>query len=212
MKAGAGRSGCAVMTNTTDSHVVFVYAMWVAMMAAMMLPGTAPAILRLFRASGIATGVLFTAGYLAVWAGFSLAATFAQVALDSALLLSDEMAIRSPVLAGLSVLAIGLYQFAPLKHSCLRRCAALASGARQNQSRDASAVVQGMRYGVSCLGCCWALMGLLFVVGVMNALWMVLIALWVSAEKLLPLGSHLARLAGAGLVASGGMAIAAAVL
>lgn len=175
----------------TLGYAALVFLMWVAMMVAMMLPGAAPAIL------GAASPLSFAAGYLAVWSGFSVAATLAQFALDRSNLLSEAMALGSGVAAGLVILAVGLYQLTPWKRSCLRRCKA---------ARD------GLRYGASCLGCCWAPMTLLFVAGLMNLLWVAAIALWVSAEKLLPQGERVARLAGAGLMVWGGVLFARAAL
>jgi predicted metal-binding membrane protein len=182
----------------TPGYAAIVLAMWVAMMAAMMLASAAPAILR------AASPFAFAAAYLAVWTGFSLAATLAQFALDRSELLSDAMALRGNIAAGLVILAVGLYQFTPLKHSCLRRC---ASPPRRDESAIQS-LREGLRYGANCLGCCWALMTLLFVAGLMNLLGVAAIALWLTAEKLLPRGGRIARIAGAGLAAWGSALLA----
>jgi predicted metal-binding membrane protein len=144
-------------------YAVLVLAMWVIMMIAMMLPSAAPAILRKIRLSqdrpkGIGsfpTALFFTAGYVTVWTAFSVSATFLQWALDRSHLLSEKMAIRSPVMAGSFVIAAGLYQLTPLKRSCLRQCHLSASCLAENQEHP---VRQRMRYGTSCLGCCSALM------------------------------------------------------
>jgi predicted metal-binding membrane protein len=197
-------------------YAAIIFAMWTIMMVAMMLPTAAPAILRLasFAAKhpaamgGGSAAVFFTAGYLMVWTGFSALATLTQWALDSAHLLSATMAIRSEVAAGLMVGAAGLYQLSAVKLSCLRRCCSSVTFLTDEQGRSPSAIVrQGMGYGISCLGCCWALMCLLFVVGVMNILWIAAIALWVLAEKTLPWRSHIARLAGVGLLGWGSIAL-----
>ncbi|HUL92373.1 MAG TPA: DUF2182 domain-containing protein [Burkholderiales bacterium] len=186
-----GGSMMLMRPEWTVGYAALVFLMWVVMMTAMMLPGAARAIL------GAASPLAFAAGYLAVWSGFSAAATLAQFVLDRSGLLSDAMALNSGLAAGLLVLAVGAYQLAPWKHSCLRRCKAAPGG---------------LRYGASCLGCCWALMALLFVAGVMNVLCVAAITLWVSAEKLLPRGARIARLAGAGLIAWGSVDLALAVL
>jgi predicted metal-binding membrane protein len=197
-----------------------VLVMWAVMMAAMMLPTAAPAILeaaliaprRPERASGIRIALGFTAGYLAIWTLFSGAATLLQWALDSAHLLSDGMASRSAVLSNVVIIAIGLYQLTPLKRACLRRCRSRDGCAAQDARQGAGPVAQGMRYGVSCLGCCAVLMGLLFVGGLMNLALMAVIALWVLAEKTLAWGIGIARVGGAGLIAWGVVSSAATLL
>jgi predicted metal-binding membrane protein len=184
------------------------------MMVAMMIPSAAPVIVRVAsRAQGFSTAALFTLGYLIVWTIFSAVATTAQWAFDSAHVLSDAMAIRSEVTAGLIVVAAGLYQLSPLKRNCLRRCCSSKSLLGDDQKRSPSAAVRaGLTYGVSCLGCCWALMCLLFVVGVMNILWIAAIAVLVLAEKTLPWGLRLARIAAVGLIGWGSVTLAIAVL
>ena len=186
------------------SYAALMLAMWVVMMVAMMLPGAAPAML-----GGVAA-IPFAAGYLAIWSGFGLAATLAQFALDRWDLISDAMAVRGDAAPAVLILAAGVYQLTPWKRSCLRRCAPAAGRDRHLGARESARL--GLRYGVSCLGCCWALMALLFVAGVMNLLWAAAIALWVGAEKLLPGGGRIARLAGAGLIAWGSVHLALAVL
>jgi predicted metal-binding membrane protein len=194
----------------TAGYAALVLLMWAVMMTAMMLPSAAPAILQV---AGVASALSFTAGYLMVWAAFSVAATLSQWALDSAGLLSDTMASSSPVAAGLLVIAVGLYQLAPLKQACLQRCRSCADGHPENATPGAGGMVErGLRYGVACLGCCGVLMGLLFVGGVMNVYWIAAIAIGVLAEKLLPWGGGVARVAGAGLIAWGGITLAAALL
>lgn len=206
----------AMRPEWTPGYAALVFATWAVMMAAMMLPGAAPAVFRAARpapdrqegARGIAAALAFTAGYLAVWTVFSAAATLAQWALDTSDLVTDALAIRNGVAAGLVIVAVGLYQLTPLKQSCLRHCASCLDGDRGRNARERA--WRGMRYGVSCLGCCWALMALLFVAGAMNAFWMAAIALWVLAEKNLRWGGRIARLGGAGLVAWGSVALALA--
>jgi len=116
------------------------------------------------------------------------------------------MALRSSVAAGITLIAIGLYQLSPWKQRFLLRCRAPA--AEGPQPSGTSVLVRGLRYGVSCLGCCWALMALLFVAGVMSYIWMIAITLWIIAEKFLPSGARLARFAAVGLIGWGGVILA----
>jgi predicted metal-binding membrane protein len=200
-------------------YAALILLMWMVMMAAMMLPGAAPAILQVAdhgrepddKSRGAAAALFFTTGYFLVWSGFSVAATLLQWGLDSAGFLSEDMAGRNEAAVGLLAVAVGLYQLTPLKRACLARCRACA-GDPPDAPQGAGPMLRGLRYGVSCLGCCSVLMGLLFIGGVMNLLWMAAIAIVVLAEKLLPWGDGLARLAGIGLIAWGSVAAAAAVL
>jgi len=185
----------------TLGYAALVLAMWIVMMVAMMLPGAAPAILE------AASPFAFAAGYLLVWSAFSLVATLAQFALDRSGLL-DAMALRGDVAAGVVILAVGLYQLTPLKHACLRTCAP-PFPASEGAARS---LRQGLRYGAACLGCCSAMMALLFVVGLMNLIWVAAVALWLTAEKLLPWRRGIALAAGAGLLGWGGAILAFAAL
>lgn len=204
----------------TPPYAALMLGMWTVMMTAMMLPGAAPAVLRVAgqvggghgdALRGLERAAGFAAGYLAVWAGFGAAATVLQWALDSAHLLSEAMAIRNATLAGLVVATVGVYQLTPLKRACLERCSALDGClANVETRRPWDAVRRGLHDGVSCLGCCAALMGLLFVGGLMNIVWVAAIAVWVLAEKTLPWGGRLAQLGGAGLIAGGTVAFAIA--
>jgi predicted metal-binding membrane protein len=196
-----------------------MFLMWAIMMVGMMLPSAAPMILLydLVRerqeASGasLAATAVFALGYLAAWAGFSLVATSAQWALEQAALLSPRLASASPWLGGGLLIAAALYQWSPLKHTCLAHCRApLFFLAHHWRPGRAGAFLMGLHHGLYCIGCCWVLMALLFVFGVMNLLWIAALALLVLAEKLAPSGEWLARasallLAGAGvlLIAAG---------
>jgi len=216
--AGAGMMPMA--PRWTVGYAALMLGMWTVMMTAMMLPSAAPAVLRVAgpadrrrgdAVGGAGRGAWFAAGYLAIWTGFGAAATGLQWALDSAHLLSDAMAVRSATLAGLVVVAAGVYQLTTLKRACLERCRALddcLAGGQTRRARDAAR--QGLRYGISCLGCCAALMGLLFVGGVMNLMWAAAIAVWVLAEKTLPWGGRITRLGAIGLIAGGTAAFAIA--
>ena len=193
-------------------YAAVTFAMWSIMMVAMMIPSATPAIVGIAsRAEGASRAAFFIVGYLIVWIGFSAVATSAQYAFDSAHVLSDAMAIRSEAAAGLIVIAAGLYQLSPLKRNCLRRCCSSKDFCGDDQIHSPSAAVRaGLTYGVSCLGCCWALMCLLFVVGVMNILWIAAIAVVVLAEKTLPWGLRIARVAAVGLIGWGSIALAIA--
>ena len=187
--------------------------MWLAMMVAMMLPSAAPMIL-LFAAidrkqaaaasSYGATG-LFALAYLIVWAGFSIIATAAQSGLQQAALLSPAMAAASTALAGTLLLLAGVYQLTPLKQACLRQCRTpLEFLTRYWHSGPLGAFAMGLRHGLYCVGCCWAVMALLFVGGVMNMIWVAGLALFVLVEKLLPAGGLLGRAGGIALLLWGG--------
>src|SRR5262249_26538099 len=141
---------------------MMLFAMWTAMMAAMMLPGAAPAIAR--GARGVSR-VGFAAAYLLVWTAFSAAAAAGQTYLDAAMLLSDSMALRSSVAAGVVIIAVGLYQLTPAKRRALLECRVRPA---EVPSSFGPSVIAGLRYGGACLASSAALMALLFVAGVMS--------------------------------------------
>jgi predicted metal-binding membrane protein len=213
MDMGAGKVMLMPPPSWSVGYAAITFAMWSIMMVAMMIPSAAPVIVRIASgAQGFSTAALFTVGYLIVWTIFSAVATTTQWAFDSAHVMSDAMAIRSEAIAGLIVVAAGLYQLSPLKRNCLRRCCSSKNLLGDDQQRSLSAALQaGLSYGASCLGCCWALMCLLFVVGVMNIFWIAAITVLVLAEKTLPWGLRLARIAAIGLIGWGSVAIAMAV-
>jgi predicted metal-binding membrane protein len=131
--------------------------------------------------------VIFLAGYLAIWSAFSLVAATAQLALQEASLVSAGSLKAAPVVGGLLLLGAGLYQFTPLKQACLARCQSplgfILSEWREGRG---GAFLMGLRHGGFCVGCCWALMALLFVAGVMNLIWVAALAALVLVEKVLP--------------------------
>lgn len=183
-----------------------VAAMWAVMMVAMMLPGAAPAILlysRVHRHSindSAPPSMAFLAGYLACWLGFALIATALQLAIASPM----SMALESRLAAGVLLIAAGLYQLSPLKDACLNHCRSPAAFlSRHFRPGSWGAARLGLRHGAWCVGCCWLLMSLLFVGGVMNLLWIAGLTLLVAAEKLLPHGAWIARIGGVALVAWG---------
>ena len=192
-----------------------VVAMWWIMMIAMMAPGAAPAILLFARvhrhaaaqgridAAGSAPTGAFTAGYLLVWLGFSLAAAALHRLLDAQGVVAMTGS-QSRWLSGAVLLGAGLYQLSPLKHACLAHCRAPAAFlARHWRPRAAGALRLGALHGAFCVGCCWLLMALLFVGGVMNLVWIAALALLVLAEKLLPRGQWVGRFTGVALIAWG---------
>ena len=188
------------MPGMTDAPAMMsaatIFAMWAVMMPAMMVPGALPLV--------AVRGAPALFGYLLVWTVFSAAAAFAQWDLMRSGALTAEMSLRSAALAAVVVAAVGVYQLTPLKRAFLSRCRAQCAAWRTApRSRGWAAVADGMRYGVSCAGCCWALMALLFVVGVMNIFAMAGIAIFVLAEKAVPRAVVFARIAGVALLACG---------
>jgi predicted metal-binding membrane protein len=217
MDMGGGQM-MAMPAEWTLAYGLVVFVMWAVMMVAMMLPSAAPitllvaGIARRRRAAGANPGYRtapFVIGYLAVWLLFALAATLVQWRLDVAQLLSETMAIASMALAGTVLIAAGVYEWTPLKQTCLRHCRSpfeflmfhWRDGAR-------GAFVSGVRHGFFCLGCCWMLMALLFVGGIMNLAWIAGIALLVLIEKTLPWDGRTERAAGVVLVVWGVVTLA----
>ena len=186
-------------------------AMWAVMMAAMMLPSATPMAL-LFSSVNrkrarehpvVPTGI-FLLGYLLVWGGFSLLAAGAQWGLHTLTLLAPSLMIANPFVGGLILLAAGIYQLTPLKDACLRQCQSPLGFLFGHWRDGASGAFQmGLQHGAYCLGCCWALMGLLFIGGVMNLTWIALIAGLVLLERVLTRGRLVSRLAGSLLVVWG---------
>jgi predicted metal-binding membrane protein len=149
---------------------------------------------------------IFVLGYFVVWTLFSVVAALAQVGLHAAALLSPAMAATSPLLAGGLFIAAGVFQWTPLKRTCLDTCRMPLSFLMANWREGPGGAFQmGLRHGLYCLGCCWALMALLFVAGVMNILWVVAIAAAVLVEKVVPHGDRVGRIAGLGLAATGAL-------
>ena len=187
-----------------------LFIMWTVMMVGMMLPSATPLILLVLsvyrRRGGEArlNGGLFVAGYLLAWTLFSAVAAESQVILHRVALLSSGMAARSTVFAGLVLLIAGAYQLLPVKNACLTHCRSPLDFLTRHWREGASGALRmGLQDGLFCVGCCWALMALLFVAGVMNLLWVAAIAAFVFVEKLAPHGLRVARVAGALLIAWG---------
>jgi predicted metal-binding membrane protein len=191
--------------------------MWVVMMVAMMVPTAAPitlmyaAVARKAAAqhNPVAPTFVFVTGYITMWAIFSLVATVAQHALDQAALLSPMMASNSRVFGAALLVAAGAYQFTPLKNACLTNCRAPAHFlSRYWHTGNFGAFRMGLRLGAYCVGCCWILMGLLFIGGVMNLLWIAAIAIFVLLEKTVPFGVASGRVAGVVMIVVGALTLA----
>jgi predicted metal-binding membrane protein len=174
-------------------HLALTIAMWVVMMAGMMLPGAVPMIL-LFagvqggnqRRSAVATGI-FVLGYLLVWGAFAVVAAGLQVVLWHTAVLSNSLAfVNAPLTAAVFLLA-GVYELTPLKRRCLQRCQSPIGFITSHWHPGmAGALRMGVEHGAFCVGCCWAMMLLLFAAGVMNLLWVAALAVLVLIQKLLP--------------------------
>lgn len=186
--------------------------MWSVMMVAMMLPGAGPMILTYARihqqreANGSSTVPIwvFLAGYLTVWVGFGISAAVLQWGLHQSALLSSAMGKVGPLLAAGLLITAGAFQFSHLKQACLSKCRSpLSFLMTEWREGTGGALVMGIRHGVFCTGCCWALMLLMFVGGVMSLGWMVALALYFLAEKLLPGGEWISRLTGVALMGAG---------
>jgi predicted metal-binding membrane protein len=206
-----------VMLRTwAAADFLFMFLMWAIMMVGMMAPAAAPmtllyaAIAR--RAAGqnnpIPPATVFVAGYIAMWTFFSAAATLMQWALERAALLSSMMVSTSPMLGAGILIVAGVYQFTPLKASCLRHCRTPAAFFSERWRTGFTGAFQmGLVYGAYCLGCCGFLMLLLFVGGVMNLLWIAAIAILILAEKASPLALRGGRIAGFAMIVLGVLAI-----
>lgn len=208
----AGIASAGSMSVWSVPAVVLTFLMWTVMMVGMMLPSAAPAILlfasvvRRNAARGVVLGAiwLFVAGYLAAWTAFSAAATVLQLALRQASWLSAGMSSASVWLSGTILVIAGIYQLLPFKNVCLETCRSpLTAFLSRWRPGHVGSLHMGWDHGWSCVGCCWALMLILFVAGVMNLLSIALIAGFVFVEKVLPAGALTSRVAGVGLVLSG---------
>ena len=185
-----------------------ILAMWAVMMAAMMLPSALPMILTFVdlaqRAGDAGRGRAFVTAYLAIWSLFSVAAALAQWLLQRAGWVDPMIVSTSASLTASLLLIAGVYQFSPLKRMCLSRCRTpLGFLLGEWRGGVAGAFLMGVRHGLFCVGCCWALMALLFVGGVMNLAWVAALSVAVALEKMLPGGERLSRLLGVALIALG---------
>ena len=205
--------GMAHLGPWAPADAALAAGMWSVMMVAMMLPSAAPMILVFVtvnlrrgldaNAPYVSTG-LFTLGYLLVWGVWSVGATAAQWGLQRAAVLAEATLALTPLAGATVLVSAGLWQLTPLKYACLARCQSplgfLLAEWRQGRR---GALVMGVRHGLYCLGCCWALMALLFVGGVMNLAWVAAIAAFVLVEKTVPAGRVVGWLSGGALIAGG---------
>jgi predicted metal-binding membrane protein len=191
---------------------VLMFIMRAVMMVAMMTPSATPMILTFCRIHRrryeqrdpiVATSV-FLAGYLVVWSVFSAVATVAQWRLHHAALLSSMMVSNSPLFGGMLLIGAGVFQFTPIKNACLTHCRS-PIGFFMTEWREGTrgAFYMGVHHGIYCVGCCWLLMALLFVAGVMNLLWVAVIAAYVFVEKIVPAGNWVGRAVGLCTIAAG---------
>ena len=189
-----------MMTPVWDApHLLLLWAMWAVMMTGMMLPSAAPMVM---LAGEGARPYFLALGYLSIWIAFSVGATALQWLLMRARIVTPMMEVSHPI-AGAAVLAMaGLYQWTPIKRACLTTCQSpMAFLTRRWRSGNTGALRMGAEHGVYCVGCCWALMLLLFAGGVMNLTVIAALTVFVAFEKLAPLGMWGARVSGAALIA-----------
>ncbi|QAU34901.1 DUF2182 domain-containing protein [Janthinobacterium sp. 17J80-10] len=216
MAQDAEMAGMAMVRQWSAADFLFTLAMWVVMMIGMMVASATPVLL-LFAAAHARRGggrvplavLAFALGYLLAWSGFALCAVLAQWALHQAALLSPQMALSSAQAGGAVLVAAGLYQMTPLKRACLQHCQSPLGFLLSHWREGIGGALQmGMRHGAWCLGCCWALMAVLFVVGVMNLAWVAALAVFILLEKLAPAGVTVSRVAGAAMMVAGMMLLA----
>ncbi len=197
----------------TPDYAVLMFFMWWVMMIAMMLPSASPMILLFARVNRTQKdkGVLFVptsvfaVGYLVVWGIFSALAAGTQWGLERVGLLSAMMTSTSAIFGSIVLIVAGIYQLTPLKHACLRHCRSPFQFITHHwRTGTWGAFRMGIDHGAFCLVCCWFLMALLFVGGVMNLYWIVGLALFVLLEKTIPAGHWMGSLTGVGLMAWGG--------
>ena len=208
-----GGASAWMMTTTWDwPHILLLWVMWAVMMTAMMLPTAAPLILLYAAAArrNAETGsparrvYALAAGYMTVWCLFSMLATALQRILASVLVLTPMMEPATPVAGAIIVIVAGVYQLSPLKRACLRACRSpLGFIVQRWRGGTAGAFRLGISHGAYCLGCCWALMLILFAGGVMNLAVIMTITVWVLIEKIAPFGEQTSTASGVALLAIG---------
>ncbi len=210
------KMGMAIDAPWGARDLLFTFAMWAVMMVGMMTVAAAPVLLlftemqtRRDEGGAPTKGMLFGLGYVTVWVAFSAAAALAQWGLHQAVWLSSSMAVTSSGLAGVILMGAGAYQLTPAKGACLRQCQS-PLGFLLGNWRDGptGAFQMGIRHGAYCLGCCWALMLVLFVVGVMNLAWVAALTAFILAEKFGRTGAGIARVAGLVMIGFGAFILA----
>lgn len=194
--AGMVQALCRPMPDGTwtAAGVAVIASMWGAMTLAMMLPSAAPMIMTYagiadtaaHKGERIVSPFVLAAGYTVVWLGFALIATLVQIAITRAAMLDAGMASASGLFSGAIFIGAGVYQFSALKHACLKRCQHPFPFFFANWATTSQGVfLLGVKQGLYCLGCCWAMMLVMFAVGVMNVVWMAGIGIVMAVEKML---------------------------
>ncbi len=192
----------------SSANIIAVFIMWSLMMMAMMLPSAAPMILTfagLNRKNRLKFSTIsFTSAYLVIWVIFSAGAVLIHWLLQHSSLISAKMVSNSVVLSSIFLITVGLLQFSPLKKTCLKHCRSPIGFFMTDWRKGIKgAWIMGFKHGLYCLGCCYALMLLLFVGGVMNIAWVAALTIAVAIEKILPHGERISILLGAGLILAG---------
>ncbi|MEE9218309.1 MAG: DUF2182 domain-containing protein [Acidobacteriota bacterium] len=205
-----GSFGLPRMQAWAGVDLLLLFVMWTIMMAAMMVPSATQMVLTFTGISRrqhphrdpLLVTSAFLLGYVLAWAGFSAVGTLVQWALHSAALINSMGASTSSTFGGALLLAAGLFQWTPWKDACLARCRSPFGFLLTSwQPGAGGALIMGIRHGVYCAGCCWALMALMFVAGMMNLLWLAAIAAFCLLEKVVPAGQLVRH--GAGAVLAG---------
>jgi predicted metal-binding membrane protein len=197
--------GMADMAAWGPAELFGLFVMWMVMMAGMMLPSATPVILLVLKTYRRRGGrdatwstLAFALGYLVTWTGFSVVAASLQALLHRTAIMSADMMAQSAVISAAIFLIAGIYQWVPAKAACLTHCRTpLHFLTHEWREGTLGGFTMGARHGLFCVGCCWALMLLLFAVGVMNLFWVAAISAFVLLEKLLPRGMWFSRVAGA---------------
>ena len=197
----------------STANIIAIFIMWSFMMMAMMLPSAAPMILTfagLSRQNRMKFSTIsFTGAYLVIWIIFSIGSVIIHWFLQHTGLMSAKMVTSSELLSGILLITVGVLQFSPLKKSCLKYCRSPISFLMTDWRKGIKgAWIMGFRHGWYCLGCCYALMLLLFVGGVMNLAWIAALTLAVGIEKMTPRGESIAQLLGGALILAGVFKIA----
>ncbi len=202
----------ACLMNWGPRDIAHMFMMWGIMMTAMMFPSATPMILmfvtvnerqREIQRPLMPTG-LFILGYFLVWTSYGALATLVQWGLHRSALLSHNLVITSPILGGMLLIAAGIFQWTPFRDTCMSKCRS-PLGFLMGEWRDGrfGALIMGLKHGLNCVGCCWLLMLLSFVLGVMNMVWMAIVTVFMLVEKAYPGSQWVSRTSGVILIAWG---------
>lgn len=212
MNAGmATMDGISMPSRGGVAALEATFIMWVVMMVAMMLPSIVPTVSVFATLAGrrsptrvVSMTALFVTGYSLAWIAYCVPAAAAQWGLSRAALLSAMGESTSAILSASVLVLAGLFQFSGMKNACMTKCRApFAYLVHEWRDGAAGSLVLGLRNGSNCVGCCWALMAVMFVVGTMNLLWMALLTLLVCAEKIVPARWRFDTIIGAGFIVWG---------